>query len=271
MKHQLTVLIVTAILLVLGWTVIEYLLQSQIQYQYSQLSSYPILVYTWNDSLMEQVKLDLQQFDFVANQEIKSSEKAAQELIQKYNLQGVEDILEEKTLPNVLIVTMSGNSRSREQKLQLKDKLSAPPYKDKIMVEYQNDIWNKTFERIDQLNGIHWIVLSFLALVIYLVYVFKRLHYEHRHIRLQHLLKIGDLEAVRTGETFWSYSALLVFAPVTLAWLIYEVLSYSDVLQYDIPWYFFLIQIAVLAVASLTAYPFVQHYRREDSPTQEDE
>lgn len=264
MKKQFIVLVVTAVLLVLGWTIIEYLLQSQIQFQLRQLSTYPVMVYTWDVDLVNQLKADLLKQTYIKSTEFMTSEQAATDLIKKYNLAGAEEILETKTLPNVLIIYLKGDMAARKNKLLLKSVLESPTYQNRIMTELQTDIWTKTWQRIDQFRQGRWIVLGFLALVISLVFFFKRLHYEHRLARIRHLVHLSPVDEIMSHDRYWINSALLVLMPVALGAILYEIFYYTDWLLYSIDWYFFVIQAGVLSAATLAAYPFEQKYRDEE-------
>jgi hypothetical protein len=264
MKRQFIILTCTAILLIMGWTAVEYMLQSQIQYQLNQLSTYPVMIYTWDADLMTQIKASLSQYDFIKNTEYKDSETASSELIKKYGLQGAEEILEQKSLPNVLIIYLKGDMKSRANKLILKDLLENGSFKNQIMTEMQNDVWTKTWQRIDQFQQIRWIFLSFIALVIFLVFFFKRLHYEHRLARIMQLTHLNAVDEIRSHDRFWMNSLLLVPLPVLIGFFAYQILYYIDWLLFSIPWYFFLIQLAIVALATLAAYPFVIKYRHEE-------
>lgn len=263
MRKQFILLIVTGVLLILGWTIIEYMIQSQIQHQYQQLSTYPVMVYSWDDYMMNTLRTDLRQYDFIDSLEYKTSDQAAAEMISKYNLAGADEIMQQKTLPNVMIIYIRGSVKARMHKMMLKEHLENSPDKDRMMVEYQNEVWGSTFQRIDQFAQIRWIVLGFIAIVIYLVFLLKRLHYEHHLARLKHFMKKNPREQVQLHDNFWINSAILCFVPVIVSFIIYEVFYYSDWLLYGLDWYFFLIQFAVAALATVTAYPFVLKYQHE--------
>jgi len=270
MKKQFVLLLLTGILLILGWTIVEYLLQSQIQYQYQQISTYPILVYSWDVKLMNNLQEELKQQDFIRETVYKSSQQSAAEMIQKYGLSGAEEILQERALPDMLLIYLKGDAKARAHKIILKDKLDNHPDKDRIMTEYQNDIWNLTFKRIDQLNQIRWIVLAFIGLVIFLVFLLKRLHYEHHLARIKHLLKSKPELDIRLQDHFWGNSFLLCVFPVGISFILYQILFYNDWLLYSISWIFFLIELAVIFAATLVAYPFVAKYKHEE-PGQNEE
>jgi hypothetical protein len=270
MRKQFIILLVTGVLLIMGWTIVEYLLQSQIQYQYQQISSYPLIVYSWDGDLMTTLQKDLKQYGFIDSLVYKTSDQAAAETIQKYNLTGAEEILEQKTLPNVLVIYLHGSGLSRTQKLTVKDYLDKSPQKDRMMIEYQNDIWNSSFQHIDQFNQIRWIVLAFIALVIYLVFLLKRLHYEHHLARLKHYMQRNPEDQIEIHDHYWINSLILCVVPVAVSFILYEIFFYSDWLLYSLDWFFFLIQLAVVSAATLTAYPFVLKYQHE-IPLQKEE
>ncbi len=271
MKKQFIILIVTGVLLIMGWTIVEYLLQSQIQYQYQQISTYPLMVYSWDEELMVTLQTDLRQYDFIDSLEFKTSDEAATEIIRKYNLDGADEILQQKTLPNLLIVYIKGNAAARMHKLTLKDYLENSPQKGRMMIEYQNDVWDSTFRRIDQFNQIRWIVLCFIALVIFLVFLLKRMHYEHHLARIKHFMLKNPNEQIHVHEHFWINSLILCVAPVALSLVLYEIFYYSDWLLYSIAWYFFFIQLAVVSAATLAAYPFMLKYEHEIPSAKDDD
>lgn len=270
MKKQLTLLILTGILLILGWTIVEYLVQSQIQYQYQQISTYPILVYSWDVKMMQELQEELKQNDFIRETVYKTSEQSAIEMIQKYGLSGAEEILQERALPDMLLIYLKGDAKSRAYKIILKDKLDNHPDKDRLMTEYQNDIWDLTFKRIDQLNQIRWILIAFIGLVIFLVFLLKRLHYEHHLARFRHYLKAKPEEFISLHDHFWGNTFLLCVLPVGISFILYQIMYYSDWLLYKIDWYFFFIELGIVMLASLIAYPFVVKYKHE-IPEQKEE
>lgn len=263
MRNQFIILIVTGILLILGWTIVEYFIQSQIQYQYQQVSTYPLMVYSWDEDLMSTLKGDLKKYDFIDSLVFKTSDQAADEIIQKYGLAGADEILQQKTLPNLLIIYIKGSAKARLHKLTIKDYLEKSPSKDRMMIEYQNDIWDHTFQRIDQFNQIRWIVLGFISLVIFLLFLLKRLHYEHHLARIKHYLQKNPDKQIHIHDRFWLNSILLNVLPIAFSVILYDIFYYSDWLIYSIEWYFFLIQFGVVSLATLAAYPIVMKYQHE--------
>jgi hypothetical protein len=270
MKKQFMLLIVTAVLLIMGWTVIEYLLQSQIQYQYQQVSTYPVMIYSWDLKVMDSLKEGLAGYEFIRETLYKTGEQSATELIEKYGLKGAEEILREKALPDLLIIYLKGEHKARTNKLVLRDYLENLADKERIMVEYQDDIWNLTFTRIDQLRQVRWIVIAFLSLVIFIIFLLKRLHYEHHLARIRHLIQTRRKEDEEFNDHFWSNSMLLGFLPVGISFFLYKIFYYSDWLLYSIRSYFFLIQLGVILLATLVAYPFVIKYKHEEPPKKEE-
>lgn len=270
MKRHFSILVLTGILLILGWTIVEYLLQSQIQYQFQQVSSYPILVYSWDVKLLQNLQEEVEQKDFVRETVYKTSEQSAVEMIQKYGLSGAEEILQERALPDMLLIYLKGDAQSRSYKIILRDKLDNHSDKDRIMTEYQNDIWDNTFKRVDQLSQIRWILIAFIGLVIFLVFLLKRLHYEHHLARIRHLLKAKPVEDIKVRDHFWGNSFLLWILPVGISVILYQLLYYNDWLIYTIDWYFFLIELGVIILATLIAYPFVLKYKHEESQPKEE-
>ncbi len=263
MRKQFIILILTAVLLILGWTIVEYLMQSQIQYQYQQLSSYPLMVYSWDKKLMTEIQEDFKQYKFIEKIVYKTSAESADEMIKKYGLSGAEDILQERTLPDMMIIYLKGSSKARLQKLILKDKLDKNPQIDRMMIEYQNDIWDLSFKRIDQLNQIRWILIGFIGIVIYLVFLLKRLHYEHHLARIKHLIKTKQTEGKVLHDHFWGNSLVLWLTSIGISFFAYQFFYYNDMLLYSIDAYFFLIELAVVLAATFTAYPFVVKYSHE--------
>jgi hypothetical protein len=264
MKKQFMLLIVTGILLVMGWTVVEYLLQSQIQYQYNQLSNVPVMIYSWDLKVMGSLKADLAKYGFIRETIYKNGDQSAEELIQKYSLKGAEDILREKALPDLMIIYLKGVSKARADKLILKDYLDNRQDKNRMMVEYQDDMWNQTFTRIDQLSQVRWIVIAFLSLVIFIVFLLKRLHYEHHLARIVHLTHAKDAAGAELHEHFLGNSLLLAFVPVGISFFLYKIFYISDWLMYSIKGYFFLIQLLVIGLATAVALPFVIRYQNEE-------
>jgi hypothetical protein len=264
MKKQFMLLIITGVLLIMGWTVVEYLLQSQIQYQYQQLSNVPVMIYSWDLKVMDSLKADLAKYDFIREIIYKAGDQSADELIQKYNLKGAEDILQEKALPDLMIIYLKGISKARANKLILKDYLDNRNDKNRMMVEYQDDIWNLTFTRIDQFSQVRWIVIAFLSLVIFIVFLLKRLHYEHHLARIMHLTQTRESGETELHDHFLGNSLLLAFVPAGISFFLYKIFYISDWLLYSIKGYFFLIQLLVILLATAVALPFVIRFKNEE-------
>lgn len=264
MRQQFLILILTAALLIMGWTIIEYLMQSQIQFHYKQLDSYPIMIYSWDDELVKALGDSIGKYDFVQEIVHKTSEESAEEMIKKYGLTGVEEILKDNTLPEMLIIYLKGSAEARKDKLVLKDMLDNHVEKERMMVEYQSDIWEITFTRIDQLVQIRWIVTAFLALVIFLIFLLKRLHYEHHLARILHLLNAGLDRDKQVSNSYWGNSFLLNVVPIVISYILYRIFYSSDWLIYSISFYFFILQLVVVYTASIVAFPFVVKYKHAE-------
>jgi hypothetical protein len=263
MKQRFLVLLITGILLILGWTIIEYLLQGLIQYQYKQVVKYPVTVYSWDTELMKQLQSELLMHKFVEKVEYTSSEESRNVMIEKYKLDNPDDILQSDALPQLLRIYIKGSAKAREQKLIIKDKLDKLPDKNRLMVEYQDEIWNATFKRVDQWNQIRWILIGFLGLVIFLVFLLKRLHYEHYAARIRHQTETKLVNDLHAHDFYWANTALLSLLPVGISFFLYEIAYTSEWLTYVMDWYFFLIQLGVVLLAAVIAYPFVIRYKHE--------
>ncbi len=263
MRKQFIMLIATGILLILGWTIVEYKMQSLLQQDYDKVSAIPVIIYSWDKPVMDSLQVDLKQFDFIKEVKYSTGQQSTQELIKKYGFTGLEDILEDDNLPDILTIFVTGDAHTRASRLHLKTRLDQHPAKERLMVQYMDDICSDIFKRIDSNIQFRWILIGFIGLVIFLIFLLKRLHYEHHLARVRHLIRTKQKEGVRIHEHFWVNSLLLWFLPLGISFLLYNVLFYNDWLLYRIPVSFFLIQLGTVVLATLVAYPFVVNYKHE--------
>jgi hypothetical protein len=252
LKQRLVILLITTLVLLAGWGFLEYLVDSQLMRVYQDISRYPVILYSYNMNTLQQIESTLNKETYVREVVIQPSDSIAVDLMQKYNLQGAQDILQTGTLPNVLLVYLQGSRFSAQQKNLLKLRIS--PYRDSVMADYQDSIWQDSLTRAQSIQRIHLFGGILFGLLMFLVFLLMRLHYEKDMAKYWKIFARagGDIRYLRTH--FWQNSVVIAFIPTAVNVLLYYSLALTNQLAHVIPFTFFIMQLVILLVSAAAAF-----------------
>ncbi len=251
LKSKMIILLLTTLVLLSGWGFLEYLIDFQVRNVYQAISSYPVILYSYDIGLLQKMQQQLGSQKYVKQTQLQVSDSIAVDLIKKYNLGEAIDIIENNTLPNVLLVYIQGNRFSNVDKNLLKIQLT--PYKDSLMVDYQESVWNESLSRSQSLRQIHLLGSILFGLLMFLVFLLMRLHYEKD---MSDYWKIyahagGDIRYQHTH--FWQNTLVICLIPTFINTIVYYILSTGHLINAVIPWDFFLLQLIIISLSSVIA------------------
>jgi hypothetical protein len=251
LKQKMILLLIATLVLLSGWGFLEYLIDFQVMNVYKAISTYPVILYSYDMDLLTNIQHKLSSEKYVKLTQLQESDSIAVELIKKYNLGEAMDIIESKTLPNVLLIYLQGNRFASQDKSLLKQQID--PYKDSLMVDYQESIWSESLSRSQSLRQIHLLGSILFGLLMFLVFLLMRLHYE------KDMAKYWKIYARAGGDTryqrshFWQNTLMICLVPTILNTIVYYILSTSHLINAVIPWDFFLLQLIILGISSIVA------------------
>ncbi|HPT72492.1 MAG TPA: hypothetical protein PLE74_09460 [Candidatus Cloacimonadota bacterium] len=251
LRKRMILLLITTLVLLTGWGFLEYLVDSQINNVYREISNYPVILYSYDINVLHNIQQKLNSKQYIKDSQLQVSDSIAVDLIRKYNLGEAMDVIESNTLPNVLLVYLQGNRFSGLDRSLLKQQID--PYKDSLMVDYQDNIWSETLTRSQSLRQIHLLGSILFGLLMFLVFLLQRLHYEKD---MSNYWKIyaragGDTRYQQTH--FWQNTALICIVPTLVNAIVYYVISTGQLIGSVIPAKFFLVQLIIIGCSSVFA------------------
>lgn len=244
-------LLITILVLLSGWSFLEYLIDFQIQNVYKAISSYPVILYSYDMDLLHNIQQKLGSEKYIKQTQLQISDSIAVDLIKKYNLGEAMDIIESNTLPNVLLIYLQGNRFASLDKSLLKQQID--PYKDSLMVDYQENIWNDSLGRSQSLRQIHLLGSILFGLLMFLVFLLMRLHYEKDMSNYWKIYARAGGDVRYQYSHFWQNTLLICLIPTFLNIVVYYILSSGHLINSVIPWNFFLVQFIILGLSSICA------------------
>jgi hypothetical protein len=251
LKQKMILLLIAILVLLSGWGFLEYLIDFQVHNVYKAISSYPVILYSYDMDLLNKMQQKLGNEKYVKQTQLQVSDSIAVDLIKKYNLGEAMDIIESNTLPNVLLIYLHGNRFSNQDKSLLK--LQLDPYKDSLMVDYQENIWNESLTRSQSLRQIHLLGSILFGLLMFLVFLLMRLHYEKDMSNYWKIYARAGGDVRYQHSHFWQNTVLICLIPTLINTLVYYILSMGHLINLVIPWDFFLLQLIILSISSLVA------------------
>lgn len=251
MRSRFVLLVIITTILIIAWTGLEFILTNQLKQIYQTVSNYPVVCYSYNLPLLDNLQKQMKTKNYVDRLVLQNSDMITKELIQSYSLQEAADIIEGKTLPNVLLVYLKGSKFSWGEKTQLATILA--PFKAEMVIDYQDNIWKETFNRAKVVEQSHLVGTILVGLVLFLVFFFMRLHHEHVTSEYWQIFHRAGGDIAHRSSYNWLNSLLIVGIPMLCTVLLYFILTWQYLIAHVIDYRFFLLQFGILLLSNVVA------------------
>ena len=204
------------------------------------LEDIPITVISTNDTLLYEIKTELDSIDFISKINFIMADTLRKNLIKRYKLDVANKYIQNSNLPNIMKIFIKKGEFTSDNKTKIAEKLLK--HKDKIQIKYNDYLWEINSYYItffeDIFKNVSYVYWGIFALVLfYLKHLFELLdkHYWAKYFKsggsLSRWLKIRILQSfiVSLLIVLIAYAVLYplklfspYFAPIGVKILLYE-------------------------------------------------
>lgn len=250
-RFYLILLMITAAFV--AWTYIHYQYQESKKLRLDQLAQLPVYVYMADSTAVGTLRLQLGQLAQIQSLSFESGLDAAREVVKAYGLDLTESTLRDYDFPHVLTLLFKPELASfpaRDKALAILASQGIPA----VDIDNQEDAWKLTRQELNLLRNRWSNSTLFIAVLLFLLCVFSRLHLSLREALEHKGLKTDFLAALHQRKARFWVSLLLFAVPLLVNLALYYGLLWLGQLQPLVDWQFFCIQAGTLLAASLVAH-----------------
>lgn len=250
-RFYLILLMITAAFV--AWTFIHHQYQESKKLRLDQLAQLPVYVYMADSTAVDTLRLQLGQIAQIQSLSFESGLDAARDVVEAYGLDLTESTLRDYDFPHVLTLLFKPDLASfpaREKALAVLARQGIAA----VDIDNQDEAWKLTKQELNLLRKRWSNSTLYIAVILFLLCLFARLHLSLREALEHKGIKIDFLAAVQQRKTrFWE-SLLLFAVPLLVNLALYYGLLWLGKLQPLVDWQFFCIQAGTLLAANLVAH-----------------
>ena len=225
--------------------------QYQARITASELDEVPILIYSrLYDDLID-LKVHMEQLDYVNRVEIQQDSTLARELIEVYKLESAQEVLQNYKLPSAGQIYIHGDKFNRDRYQQIQN-IIFERYRG-ISINYKEHLITRLEQQLMLLDKIFYILVGVLSFLAIIVLTFLRVHFENKHNHYWKVFAQAGGDPYKREKLFWRNSLTLVFIPMILITGAYFGLRYKEMLHYEIDLLYFGIEFGVMIFITLLA------------------
>ena len=224
------IVIVTLILLV--WSVLHLGYKYQKNLFENQLSQIPMILICPDVSSLNSLQTEIDSLKIIRNIIVESDSVIARNLMNNYQLEEAEFLLDVFHLPSIMKIFFTGRNFSSTAKLNLEDRIiSKHP---QIAINYDNNFWVKSDKKIQLLTKSYYYGNGFLVLFLIVTMVFLRLHFESKRNEYWRIYRSSGGKRKKRRKQFFVSSVFIFLIPIILNLAAYFALQYFDYLVLEI-------------------------------------
>lgn len=223
----------------------------------TSISDRPVFLFSWDENLLRDEQRQFEQLHFVSETIFKQDSDVLAELVTIYDLEGVESVVSEGALPHLLQLKLEG-SLLNEESFDTLDFLIGELSDNDISTLYNPSYYRRYLNRQDMLDYSYLFANALLGLILLIVAIFMRLHYEHRCKDFWRIYSRAGGFHRSWGKQFVLDSALLSVVPVGLVSGIYYLSKYYYIWDQYIDCRYFIGKFLTLLLAVLFSRLFMR-------------
>ena len=249
MKRGVFLQIFIILIILIIWNLAHLGYDWQREHCQTELSKIPMILISSNDNTFTSLKTKIDTLNFIKSAIIQADSTISQNLCHTYGLVGIEEILSNLTLPNIMKIKFNITHFGVLQKAKL-EKIILENQEDIILI-YDHDFWKNTQTKLTLLTKIYYLLNAFIITTFFFLAIFVRFHFS---IISQEKWKIkralGGSRKSREKK-FWLTSLWLLLVPVILIFGGYFAVNHSGLLKFEIAMYKFGIEFGTLLLIIL--------------------
>ena len=251
MKKGIFFQIIVVFIILLGWNLFHLGYEFQKEVFEESISSSPMMLLSMQEDTRDQLKLKIEDNDYIKEIKIIQDSVIANTLIANYDLEGSNDLLSSYLLPTAMQINFVGEKFYIEQKLELERTLLE--YSPAVIHYFDNANWQDNQNKISFLTNGYYIGFGLFIIFILFISIFLRIHFEMKSNVFWKIYHSSGGQIGKRRKQFFVNSLYLCFIPLILNVAIYYALIYFQLLHIEIDYRFFGVELLTLAISSLFA------------------
>jgi len=246
-KKNIILQFIIILIILIFWNSIHFGYNFQKQNYFDEISEIPILLFSQKTETLDSLKTQLSSTNYISQVEIETKTKIAEKLISQYELDSVESVLKNHSLPDVMKIFPNGIYFNRENKDKLLHIISGA----NMEMEFNPELWEIVHKKIELIEKSYKYINVLIIIFILFITVFLRLHFEFGADKFWSVYRSSGGKFGKRRKYFIINSLMLIILPVLLIYLCYTLLLKYSVFLIKIEPLYFGLEIIVLIISSL--------------------
>lgn len=249
MKKGIFFQIIIIFIVLLVWNLLHLGYEFQKEVFENNISLSPMMLLSMQEDTLDQLKLKIEKNDYIKEITIIQDSVIARTLIKNYDLGDSNDILKFYPLPTAMQINFVGEKFQIEQKIEL-DKILLEFYPD-VIYYFDNVQWQENLNKIVLLTKGYY--AGFGSFIIFMLFtsIFLRVHFEMKSNDFWKIYSSSGGHFGKRRKQFFVNSLSICFIPLILNVAIYYALIYFQLLNIEIDYRFFVIELLTVIISSL--------------------
>jgi len=215
------------------------------------ISKSPMILLSMRTEILDQLTNELKTKNYINNINVIQDSIIAQTLIDSYELYGNEDILRSYVLPTAVQITFKGDNFKFAQKEELEKLLLE--LKPELIFYFDDIDWEIVQTKIDLLTKIYFILFGgFIAFTLFFASFF-RYHFEMKSNTFWKIYYSSGGHYKKRRKQYFANTLYVCFIPFILNLIVYYALQYFQLLDLEIDYKYFGIELLTIVLSSLIA------------------
>ena len=251
MKKGIFFQIIIVFIILLGWNLLHLGYEFQKEVFEDSISSSPMMLLSMQEDTLDQLKLKIEENDYIKEITIIQDSVIANTLIANYDLEDSNDLLSSYLLPTAMQINFVGKKFQIEQKIEI----------DRILLEFSPDViyyfdnaqWQRNLNKIALLTKGYYAGFGLFIIFMLFISIFLRVHFEMKSNDFWKIYSSSGGHFGKRRKQFFVNSLYICFIPLMLNVAIYYGLIYFQLLSIEIDYRFFSIELLTVIISSLFA------------------
>ena len=251
MKKGIFFQIIVIFMVLLGWNLLHLGYEYQKDVFEDNISASPMILLSMQEDTLEQLKLKIENKDYISDITIIQDSIVAEMLINSYDLRDSNEILRSYLLPTAMQINFVGEKFQIEQKIEI----------DRILLEFSPDViyyfdnaqWQENLNKILLLTKGYYTGFGLFIIFMLFISIFLRVHFEMKSNDFWKIYSSSGGHFGKRRKQFFANSLYICFIPIILNVAIYYTLIYFQLLSVEFDYRYFGIEFLTVVISSLFA------------------
>ncbi|PKN80355.1 MAG: hypothetical protein CVU48_02545 [Candidatus Cloacimonetes bacterium HGW-Cloacimonetes-1] len=258
MKLRFVLLLALIVFMLMAWSFIKYEFESQAKAKLEELSALPIHVYFVDSTMVSIVTEAIQKEPAILSIEHEKGIDAARKTVADFDLPVADAQLEDFQIPDILTIRLKADYKSVKARSAIVSAIKK--YINESDVDDQHLAWDKAVKELNTTSTTALHLDIMFAILTLIIFILGRLHGELKFLLNKRLGTISMVDQLVYKHHLTPHALSLLLGPSAAIALGYYLLKTMDVITVSLPYYFFILQIAVLVTGTVTTIWIINNY-----------